>query len=139
MLWKTIMVLVMVLSIGYPQKLGEWRWANDTMDFTHDKQSHFAGSFGLYYMFKSKGFTEKKSFLYTTALGLTKEIIDATLPWEKYGVWGGDGFSKNDLIYNSLGIGLAYGIDKLWKREMIYETKHTKVYIKPFRMDIHFN
>ena len=135
-MWKkTIMVLLMVLSIGYPQ----WRWADDGMEFTHDKQSHFAGSFGLYYMFKSKGFSEKESFLYTAALGITKEIIDANLPYEKYGVWGGDGFSKNDLTYNLLGIGLAYTIDKLWKREMLYETKNTKIYIRPFRIDIHFN
>jgi hypothetical protein len=113
-MWKrTIMVLIIVLSIGYPQ----WRWANDTIEFTHDKQTHFAGSFGLYYMFKSKDFTDKESFLYTTALGVTKEIIDATLPWEKYGVWGGDGFSKNDLVYNLFGMGLAHTVDKLWKLE----------------------
>ena len=119
----------MVLSIGYPQEISQWRWANDTMEFTHDKQSHFAGSFGLYYMFKSKGFTEKESFLYTTALGITKEIIDANLPYEKYGVWGGDGFSKNDLTYNLLGIGIAYGVDKLWDK--MFKNKE-----KPFDLSI---
>ena len=51
-------------------------------------------------MFKYKGFSDKESVLYTTALGLTKETIDALLPWEKYGRIGGDGFSKNDLVYN---------------------------------------
>ena len=115
-MWKqTIMVLLMVLSIGYPQKLGEWRWADDSIKMTFDKEAHLAGSFGLYYMFKSKGFTEKQSVLYTASLGITKETIDALVPWEEYGRIGGDGFSRNDLIYNFIGIGLAYTIDKLWK------------------------
>ena len=48
-------------------------------------------------------------------MGLTKECIDALLPWEKYGRWGGDGFSKYDLAYNLAGIGTSYLIDKLWK------------------------
>ena len=46
---------------------------------------------------------------------MTKECIDALIPWEKYGRWGGDGFSKYDLAYNLAGIGTSYLIDKLWK------------------------
>tara|TARA_R110000796_G_scaffold175117_1_gene292175 strand:- start:5 stop:409 length:405 start_codon:yes stop_codon:yes gene_type:complete len=108
------MVLLMVLSISYSQELGKWRWADDTIVMTHDKEAHFVGSFGLYYMFKSKEFTDSEAIIYSLVLGLTKETIDAVLPWEVYGVWGGDGFSKYDLYYNILGIGLAYTIDKLW-------------------------
>ena len=44
-----------------------------------------------------------------------KECVDALLPWEKYGRWGGDGFSKYDLAYDMAGIGVAYLIDKIWK------------------------
>ena len=44
-----------------------------------------------------------------------KECIDALVPWEKYGRWGGDGFSKYDLYYDIAGISLAYVIDVLWK------------------------
>ena len=65
--------------------------------------------------FRHKGYTEKESVLYSFYLGLTKECIDAILPWEKYGRWGGDGFSKYDLAYDIAGIGTAYIIDKLWK------------------------
>ena len=92
-----------------------WRWAEDTMEMTFDKETHLAGSFGLYYLFRHKEYTEFESILYSTSLGLTKEIIDGLLPWEEYGRIGGDGFSRNDLIYNFIGIGLAYTIDKLWK------------------------
>mgnify|MGYP003307699642 CR=1 FL=1 len=34
---------------------------------------------------------------------------------EEYGAWGGDGFSKYDLYYDMLGIGVAVLIDKWWK------------------------
>ena len=104
----------MVITIGYPQ---QWRWANDSMEMTFDKEAHLAASFGLYYMFKHKGFSDKESMVYTTTLGLTKETIDALLPYEKYGRMGGDGFSKNDLVYDLLGIGTGYIVDKLWKEK----------------------
>ena len=104
----------MVITIGYPQ---QWRWADDSMEMTFDKEAHLTSSFGLYYMFKYKGFSDKESIVYTTVLGLTKETIDALLPYEKYGRMGGDGFSKYDLYYNIAGIGLAYALDKLWKTE----------------------
>ena len=105
----------MVLSIGFSQKFGEWRWADDTAKFTMDKEAHFVGSAGAYFFFRHKDYTKKESILYSFYLGLGKECIDAILPWEKYGRWGGDGFSKYDLYYDMAGIGLAYIIDNWWK------------------------
>ena len=134
MLIKILMVLLMVSMVHT-----EWRWADDTMEFTMDKQAHFVGSFGLYFMFRHKDFSELDSFKYSLYCGLGKEIIDAYLSSEKNGKWGGDGFSKYDLTYDLLGIGIAYALDKLWKREMLYETKNTKIYFRPFRLYIYFN
>ena len=65
MLWKTIMVLVMVLSIGYPQNIGTWRWANDTPEFTMDKEAHFVGSAGAYYFFRHKNYSKLESIKYS--------------------------------------------------------------------------
>ena len=110
MITKIIMVLVMC-SMVY----SEWRWANDTSKFTMDKRAHLGISTGLYFMFRHKDYTEAESILYTFYLGLGKEIVDAILPHEKYGDWGGDGFSKYDLYYDILGIGIGYMVDKLWK------------------------
>ena len=110
MLTKLLIVSIMV-SIIY----SDWRWANDTSEFSMDKESHFVGSAGAYFFFRHKDYTESESIKYAFYLGLTKECIDALLPWEKYGKWGGDGFSKYDLVYNITGIGLAYVIDKVWK------------------------
>ena len=110
MFTKTIMVLL-ICSMCYP----EWRWANDTMELTHDKEAHFVGSAGAYFFFRHKDYTIMESVRYTFYLGLAKECIDAVVPWEKYGAWGGDGFSKYDLYYDMLGIGAAVLIDKWWK------------------------
>ena len=84
-----------------------------------DKEAHFVGSAGAYFFFRHKDYTEKESILYSFYLGLTKEVIDALLPWEKYGRWGGDGFSKYDLYYDMAGIGLAFLIDRVWKPKEI--------------------
>ena len=104
------MFLIMVTLL-----YSDWRWASDTAELTHDKEAHFVGSAGAYFFFRHKDYTEMESIRYSFYLGLTKECIDALLPWEKYGVWGGDGFSKYDLYYDIAGIGLAYLVDKLWK------------------------
>ena len=112
---QIIMVLLLLTSIGYTQSLGEWRWANDTSEFTMDKQAHFVGSAGAYFFFRHKNYTEIESMRNALYLGLAKEVIDALVPHEEYGKWGGDGFSKYDLGYDILGILCAWGIDKLWK------------------------
>ena len=109
------LILLIVLSINFSQKLGEWRWANDTMELTHDKEAHFVGSAGAYFFFRHKEYTVRESILYTFYLGLTKECIDAVVPWEEYGAWGGDGFSKYDLTYNIAGITIALLLDNIWK------------------------
>ena len=110
-----LIILLIVLSVCFSQELGKWRWADDTAEFTMDKEAHFVGSAGTYFFFRHKNYTEKESILYSFYLGLGKECIDALFPYEKYGRWGGDGFSKYDLYYNIAGIGSAYLIDKLWK------------------------
>lgn len=97
-------------------RAAEWRWADDTPEFTMDKQAHFVGSYGLYFMFRHMEFSELDSFKYTLYCGLSKEIFDALVPYETNGKAGGDGFSKYDLGYDLLGIGIAYGVDKLWDK-----------------------
>jgi hypothetical protein len=109
-MWKYIIILMVTLSFS-----AEWRWADDTAEFTMDKEAHFVGSAGAYFFFRHKDYTEMESIRYSFYLGLGKEIIDALVPWEKYGRWGGDGFSKYDLAYDIAGIGVAYLIDRVWK------------------------
>ena len=112
MFLRTLMIIILTAELAVS---ADWRWANDTSEFTMDKEAHFVGSAGAYFFFRHKDYSEKESILYSFYLGLGKEIIDAYFPHEKYGRWGGDGFSKYDLAYDIAGILCAWGIDKLWK------------------------
>ena len=142
MFYKTIMVLITVISIGFTQEpeLGKWRWSEDTLQPTDDKQVHAIGSFGLYYLFTSKGMTRGDAINTIVWLGLFKEGIDAFVPWEIYGSYGGDGFSKNDIIYNAIGVGSAYLIDRFWGNK-VNENKsaYIEVYPRSIRVSIYFN
>jgi len=131
---------IIAFSFGQEPELGKWRWAEDTMELTHDKETHAAGSFGLYYLFTSKGMTRGEAINTITWLGLFKEGIDALVPWEQYGSWGGDGFSKNDVVYNAIGVGSAYLIDKLWeKKGHGNETAFIKIYPGYVRVHLYFD
>ena len=127
-------------AYGQEPELGKWRWAEDTLQPTDDKQVHSVGSFGLYYLFTSKGMTKGKAVNTVIWLGLFKEGIDALVPWEQYGAYGGDGFSKNDVIYNTIGVGTAYLIDRLWE-DKVNENKSAYIEIYPgrFRVSIYLN
>ena len=127
---------VISLSFGQEPELGKWRWAEDTMELTHDKETHAAGSFGLYYLFTSKGMTPTQAIKTTVGLGLLKEGIDALVPWEQYGAYGGDGFSKNDVVYNTIGVGSAYLIDRLWENK---GDKNKSAYIEIYPKHIRFS
>ena len=127
---------VIAFSFGQEPELGKWRWAEDTMELTHDKETHAAGSFGLYYLFTSKGMTSTQAIKTTVGLGLFKEGIDALVPWEQYGSYGGDGFSKNDVVYNAIGVGSAYLIDRLWENK---GDKNKSAYIEIYPRHIRFS
>ena len=55
----------MVLSIGFSQQFGEWRWADDTAEFTIDKEAHFVGSAGAYFFFRHKDYSVEESIKYS--------------------------------------------------------------------------
>ena len=65
-------IILLILSIGFSQELGEWRWADDTSEFKMDKRAHLGISTGLYFMFRHKDYTEVESILYTFCLVLGK-------------------------------------------------------------------
>ena len=136
------MVLLTVVSIGLPNEpeTGKWRWAEDTLQPTEDKQVHAVGSFGLYYLFVNKGMTKGNAVNTVMWLGLFKEGIDAFIPWEQYGSYGGDGFSKNDVVYNAIGVGSAYLIDRLWENKSgNNKSAYIEIYPRHVRFSIYLD
>jgi len=108
MLTKIIMVLLMVTMVR-----------TDSNKFSIDKQAHFIGSYGLYFMFRYKEFSEIDSFKYTFYCGLGKELIDYYTPKYEYSNSTSGKFSKYDLYYDLLGISIAFSIDKLWNPKKV--------------------
>jgi len=141
MFYKMLMVLLTVVSIGLPNEpeTGKWRWAEDTLQPTENKQVHALGSFGLYYLFTSKGMTRGDAVNTVMWLGLFKEGIDAFVPWETYGSYGGDGFSKNDVVYNAIGVGSAYLIDRLWEKDNENKSAYIEIYPRHIRFSIYLD
>ena len=52
------LILLMFLSVSFSQEFGKWRWADDTAEFTMDKEAHFVGSAGAYFFFRHKDYIE---------------------------------------------------------------------------------
>ena len=141
MFYKMLTILLTTISLSFAEEseLGKWRWAEDTLEPTDDKQVHSVGSFGLYYLFTSKGMTQKNAVNTVIWFGLFKEGIDALVPWEQYGFYGGDGFSRNDVIYNLIGVGSAYLIDRLWENNNETKTTYAEIYPRHIRFSIYIN
>ena len=135
---SAIIIGYVIMSLSYcnEPELGKWRWAEDTLQPTDDKQVHGVGSFGLYYLFTSKGMTRGDAVNTVIWLGLFKEGIDALVPWEQYGAYGGDGFSKNDVVYNAIGVGSAYLIDRLWENN---SDNNKSAYIEIYPRHVRFS
>ena len=111
---KLFIALILVnISKAEDVITGKWRVAKDTMEFTEDKQVHALTSFCMYNLLANNELSPAESASITMSLGVLKEIYDGYIPWEHYGIWGGDGFSKNDIAYNMIGIATAYSLNKL--------------------------
>ena len=105
-----ILLIVLPLSLVYSQ---ENTIAQDNFEPQLDKIAHFSTSFGLYFTFHTMYQDsllpmisdtlpiEMNSMLSATIVGLLYECYQAT-PISK-----SDGFSKHDMVYNMIGIGLA--------------------------------
>ena len=65
---------------------------------------HFVGSAYLSSSLEECGLKWYQADLITLGLGLSYEIKDGFVPYEKHGIIGGEGFSKNDLLCDFMGV-----------------------------------
>jgi len=65
---------------------------------------HLVGSAYLANSLGSIGLKWYQADLLTFGLGISYEVKDGFVPYEKYGVLGGEGFSKNDVLCDLTGV-----------------------------------
>ena len=106
-----------------------WRWSDDRwcsqsgsgIISKYDKIEHFIGGGVTYeaYLVIFKG-NKLKAFAWAVNTQILWELKDSLVPWEKYGRWGGDGFSWKDAGAGIAGVFIGMLFNDLIKQ--IFET-----------------
>ncbi len=86
------------------------KWARD------DKIAHL---FGNYFAIDlSRQFmSDQEAIPLLLVAGVLWEVKDGFVPYEKYGFWGGEGFSTKDVVAGAVGIGLNYLVHDILDRD----------------------
>lgn len=98
----------------------QWRWAQDHWlskggtILPYDKLEHFLVYFLAAFLLSFK-LAKETVIALLCAIGLLWEIKDALMPYEKYGWWGGEGFSWKDTAANLVGIVLGLAL-QAWSK-----------------------
>jgi len=103
-----LLVGTFLLLAGLLHYSPSFRMSYDTLAFTGDKIQHCAGSYMLTLAYWKVFSLSAADAAYLALIsGTVWEIKDAYVPYEKHGWIGGDGFSTNDLIADTIGIFMA--------------------------------
>ena len=99
-----------------------WRWdehdkwnSQNGMFLKSDKIEHALGSSFLYESLLLITKSKRESFVWSVTLGVLWEVKDAYFPYEKYGKYGGEGFSWKDVGANVTGIVFTMGVNEVVK------------------------
>uniref|UniRef100_A0A6M3K0M1 VanZ-like domain-containing protein n=1 Tax=viral metagenome TaxID=1070528 RepID=A0A6M3K0M1_9ZZZZ len=122
-------VVYCLLVTGKCDAQENWRWSKNGWNskcvftekirgtiFEYDKIQHGTACFLGYGTLRLLGMPKKKAFFVIMGLGLVNEIKDALIPYETYGLWGGEGFDYKDVIANMIGIVAFELIEFIWKQ-----------------------
>jgi len=61
--------------------------------------------------------SDKQAIPLLLTAGVLWEVKDGFVPYEKYGFWGGEGFSAKDVVAGAVGIGLNYLVHAIIDRD----------------------
>lgn len=107
-LLKTLIIVCVVL-VEFGNARAQFRIADARKDIwsRDDKAAHLFGNyFGIdlarHYL------SDKEAIPLLLAAGVMWEVKDGFVPYEKFGFWGGEGFSTKDIAAGAVGIGLNY-------------------------------
>ena len=124
---KGFIVVIFVLMIFFAskcnaQELGQWRWSNQKfMDAPYDNIQHLGTGFIPPILeWKLKKIKWWQADLIAIGAGVVWEIKDGFVPYEKFGKYGGEGFSWMDVRTDIYGVVLSrminISIKKIYKK-----------------------
>ena len=90
----------------YAQRMAvndRWLSTNGTV-LRYDTAEHLVGSAGLYWSARLLGADDENSFSNATLVGFLWEVKDSLYDYERFGSWGGEGFSIKDFIADVIGV-----------------------------------
>jgi hypothetical protein len=86
------------------------KWARD------DKAAHLFGNYFAIDLTR-QWMSDKAAIPLLLTAGVLWEVKDGFVPYEKYGFWGGEGFSTKDVVAGAVGIGLNYVVHGILDRD----------------------
>lgn len=112
------MMLLLIPMFAFGQEFRALGYDTDSFKSTngtiyrYDKVEHFVGSAVLTHTLMY--ISDEKGWKYALLAGLAWELKDGFVPYEKYGKWGGEGFSPKDLLADASGVLTGYLFHKGW-------------------------
>lgn len=99
------LILILFLTVSLQaQEFGEWRISEDSMLKCADCTFGHGSASWIIADLLDDHMAWWKADLITLGAGIAWEVKDGYVPWEKYGVLGGEGFSRNDIYADLTGI-----------------------------------
>ena len=113
----TTVVIVISDADGQTPEYFKWRVSDEKIQECADCSfGHATASYILACEF-SNNMVWWKADLLALGIGITWEVKDGYVPWEKIGILGGEGFSKWDLLSDFTGIAIHRIKDSFWEHD----------------------
>ena len=119
---KKLILILMLSTALFGQEFGQWRVSHQKfMDAPiHNAQHLGTGLLPYALQWKFKRLKWWQVDLCAVGLGVLWEAKDSVIPYEKFGYWGGEGWSNMDIRTDIYGVVanriLNYSIKKIWKK-----------------------
>lgn len=120
--WFLIVLVGFLINNCHAQ---EWRWSDQKfMDAPEQNIQHLGAGLISFTLDNTTNLKWWQSDLIALSAGVAWEIKDGLIPYEKYGYWGGEGFSIMDIGIDITGIAI--------NRVLWFSFKKIKLSILPY-------
>lgn len=102
---KKLLIIGLLAGTLFTQEVGQWRISNQKfMDAPKQNIQHLGTGLISFTLDNTTNLKWWQSDLIALSAGVAWEVKDGFIPYEKYGYWGGEGFSWMDVGTDITGI-----------------------------------